>query len=97
MERLQVDYIDIFQCHDIEFRNLDQVCRAVSHFKQAHDGTFFLIHSACLSMQAARSVPLLLISMSAGCICKKQKSACPLDQVNAASLELREPLLSQQL
>ena len=25
MERLQVDYIDIFQCHDIEFRNLDQV------------------------------------------------------------------------
>ena len=25
MERLQVDYVDIFQCHDIEFRNLDQV------------------------------------------------------------------------
>lgn len=25
MERLQVDYIDIFQCHDIEFRNLDQI------------------------------------------------------------------------
>lgn len=27
MERLQVDYVDIFQCHDIEFRNLDQVSR----------------------------------------------------------------------
>lgn len=25
MKRLQVDYIDIFQCHDIEFRSLDQV------------------------------------------------------------------------
>ncbi|KAL3138750.1 hypothetical protein ABBQ32_005595 [Trebouxia sp. C0010 RCD-2024] len=25
MERLQVDYVDIFQCHDIEFRNLDQI------------------------------------------------------------------------
>lgn len=25
MERLQVDYVDIFQCHDIEFRSLDQI------------------------------------------------------------------------
>lgn len=25
MKRLQVDYVDIFQCHDIEFRNLDQI------------------------------------------------------------------------
>lgn len=25
MKRLQVTYIDVFQCHDIEFRNLDQV------------------------------------------------------------------------
>lgn len=30
MERLQVDYIDIFQCHDIEFRNLDQVKQPLS-------------------------------------------------------------------
>ena len=29
MERLQVDYIDIFQCHDIEFRSLDQVSQHV--------------------------------------------------------------------
>ena len=25
LEKLQVDYVDTFQCHDIEFRNLDQV------------------------------------------------------------------------
>ena len=30
MERLQVDYIDIFQCHDIEFRNLEQVKQPLS-------------------------------------------------------------------
>lgn len=30
MERLQVDYIDIFQCHDIEFRSLDQVKQLLS-------------------------------------------------------------------
>ena len=29
MQRLQVDYIDIFQCHDIEFRSLDQVSQHV--------------------------------------------------------------------
>lgn len=25
LERLQLDYVDILQCHDIEFGNLDQV------------------------------------------------------------------------
>jgi len=26
LERLQLDYVDILQCHDIEFGSLDQVC-----------------------------------------------------------------------
>jgi L-galactose dehydrogenase len=27
LARLQIPYIDIIQCHDIEFGSLDQVCR----------------------------------------------------------------------
>jgi L-galactose dehydrogenase len=29
LARLQIPYIDIIQCHDIEFGSLDQVCRCM--------------------------------------------------------------------
>lgn len=29
LERLQLDYVDILQCHDIEFGSLDQVLKSI--------------------------------------------------------------------
>ena len=31
LERLKLDYVDILQCHDIEFGNLDQVRSGFDH------------------------------------------------------------------
>ena len=38
LARLNLDYVDILQCHDIEFRSLDQVFRIIHHFS---DSIFF--------------------------------------------------------
>ncbi len=53
MERLQVDYIDIFQCHDIEFRNLDQVKQPLSTpwFAVTETATVVKVYHECTPAQ----------------------------------------------
>ena len=48
LARLQLDYIDIIQCHDIEFGDLDQVAAAA------------LTHSHSHSLSLALALPLAL-------------------------------------
>lgn len=36
LERLKLDYLDIVQCHDIEFGNLDQVQRSTTRMIRGH-------------------------------------------------------------
>ena len=71
LARLQIPYIDIIQCHDIEFGSLDQVCRAPRSMLQGSAQ-----HSAAL--QQDQLIQNMHTGVLRGCACSSASSSCSL-------------------
>lgn len=62
LERLQLDYVDILQCHDIEFGSLDQVRSAVLQLYHNQIWSRELIHCSC------SIIKFVTVSRSVNCL-----------------------------